>query len=486
MRILVIDDYLNVEMALRGILDGHTVTGVRDPVALPRMLAYEEPFEAAIVDLRYVQSAATGLTALATLGRLSPGTKTIISTTDEEENRLLYLLAAFQFFDPKALLAKRADAFVTRAVIEAIGRGDPSPSPDADPFRRAATMRPPLLDQLVHNRTELGIWQELARFDKRLQIASAAHVHPRTLDAFTAAKGAAIDVVAAHFSRPARGPGQVDAGPAARSANLIRVIHFARTHEQFFADHEVAGLLEASWRSRRDLQRSFPCPGAGRPFRLAAHGAAGPIAVSTGYLPVLGAALRHGPWIAGLCAFAVTPGALVVIARGLERRWLVPSEQFAAVTYGDPLLAVAAGLAVWLTGSRTPHGLTGPAAGVVAVAVMLLFGLAQWRDELRRGYYTRAQAVAPTKIWHQLVVYPVLGYWLWTAGIGGLSAPGGAAVWAGKAVLLALVGVWAAANVYDRRHPKLGHPPFDWRLVRPWPRPWAAESQTLLAAETHG
>ena len=205
MRILVIDDYLNVEMALRGILDGHTVAGVRDPAALPRMLAYEEPFDQAIVDLRYVQSAATGLTALATLRQLSPGTKTIISTTDEEENRLLYLLAAFQFFEPRALLAKRADAFVTRAVVEAVGRGDPSPSPDADPFRRAAATRPPLLDQLVHNRTELGIWQELARFDKRLQIASAAHVHPRTLDAFTAAKGAAIDVVAAHFPRPVRG-----------------------------------------------------------------------------------------------------------------------------------------------------------------------------------------------------------------------------------------------------------------------------------------
>ena len=100
-RILVIDDYLNVEMALRGILDGHTVAGVRDPAALPRMLAYEEPFETAIVDLRYVQTAATGLTALATLRQLSPGTKTIISTTDEEENRLLYLLAAFQFFEPR-------------------------------------------------------------------------------------------------------------------------------------------------------------------------------------------------------------------------------------------------------------------------------------------------------------------------------------------------------------------------------------------------
>jgi DNA-binding NarL/FixJ family response regulator len=267
-RILVIDDYLNVEMALRGILDGHTVAGVRDPDALPRMLAYEEPFEAAIVDLRYVQTAATGLTALATLRQLSPGTKTIISTTDEEENRLLYLLAAFQFFEPKALLAKRADAFVTRAVVEAVGRGDPSPSPDADPFRRAAALRPPLLDQLVHNRTELGIWQELARFDKRLQIASAAHVHPRTLDVFTAAKGAAIEAVAGHFSRPDRGNGPPagaasepaaaaspgpgpGAGPgAAHGANLIRVIHFARTHEQFFADQEVAGLLEASWRSR--------------------------------------------------------------------------------------------------------------------------------------------------------------------------------------------------------------------------------------------
>src|SRR5690348_7433568 len=131
--------------------------------------------------------------------------------------------------------------------------------------------------------------------------------------------------------------------------------------------------------ARRPGQRSFTCPDARRPSMLTAHGAAGPATVSAGYLPVLGAALRHGPWIAGLCAFAVTPGALIVIARVLERRWLVPREQFAAVTYGDPLLAMAAGLAVWLTGSRMPHGLTGPAAGVVAVAVMLLFGLAQWR-----------------------------------------------------------------------------------------------------------
>jgi hypothetical protein len=163
------------------------------------------------------------------------------------------------------------------------------------------------------------------------------------------------------------------------------------------------------------------------------------------YLPILGDALRHGPWLAGLCAFAVTPGALIVIARVLERRWMRPHEQFAAVTYGDPLLAVAVGVGVWLTGSRVPHGLTGPTAGVVAMLLTLAFGLAQWRDELRRGYYIRAQAAAPTKIWHQLVVYPVMGYWLWTATIGGLSA-GGAAAWAGKVLLVALIGPWAAES----------------------------------------
>ena len=200
------------------------------------------------------------------------------------------------------------------------------------------------------------------------------------------------------------------------------------------------------------------------------------------YLPVLGDALRHGPWLAGLCSFAVTPGALIVIAWVLERRWLRPREQFTAVTYGDPLLAVAVGVGVWLTGAQEPHGLTGPAAGVAAMLLTLAFGLAQWRDELRRGYYTRAQAAAPTKIWHQVVVYPVMGYWLWTADITGLSAPGGAAAWAGKVLLVALTGIWAATNVYDRRHPKLGHPPFDWRRVRPRDRPWPAESQTLRAA----
>jgi hypothetical protein len=204
-------------------------------------------------------------------------------------------------------------------------------------------------------------------------------------------------------------------------------------------------------------------------------------AVNSGYLPVLGAALRHGPWMAGACAFAVTPGSLIVIARVLERRWLAPRDQFAAITYGDPLLAVAVGVGTWLAGTRLPHGFTGPGAGLAVLAGCLVFGLAQWYRELRRGYFTLAQAVAPTKIWHQLVVYPVLGYWMWVSCVDGLSGSGQAAGWAEKVLLLALVAVWGVANVYDHGHPKLGHPPFDWRHGRPYPQPWAAQSQTLRA-----
>jgi hypothetical protein len=204
--------------------------------------------------------------------------------------------------------------------------------------------------------------------------------------------------------------------------------------------------------------------------------------VSAGYLAVLGEALRHGPWIAGVCAFVLTSGSFIVLARLLERRWLVPDEQFTAVTYGDPVLAVAVGVGTWLSGPSPPHGLTGPGAGGVMLTGWLVFGLAQWRGELRRGYYTRAQAAAPTKIWHQLVIYPVMGYWVWTSGVDGLLTGDWGAGWVRKALLVALVGIWLVTNVYDRSHPKLGHPPYDWRRGRPHPRPWPTESQTLRAA----
>ena len=122
------------------------------------------------------------------------------------------------------------------------------------------------------------------------------------------------------------------------------------------------------------------------------------------------------------------------------------------------------------------------AAGVATVVIMLAFGLAQWRNELRRDYYTRAQAAAPTKIWHQLVIYPALGYWLWTAGLGGLSA-GRRGGHVGRESPAADARRDMGSGQRVRPPPSQARPPAVRLAPRAaQPRPWAAESQTLGAA----
>ncbi|MFR0355137.1 hypothetical protein [Streptomyces sediminimaris] len=202
--------------------------------------------------------------------------------------------------------------------------------------------------------------------------------------------------------------------------------------------------------------------------------------MSGSYLPWLGVPLEHGPWSAALAVLAATPGGMWVLALVLERRLMGLRTGFLAVLIGDPLLAAAVALGVWRLGATPPSGPSGLWWGVASGGGWLAFGLAQWWSELRSGFFTRRQALAPTKIWHQLVVYPLLGYWLWTAGVGGLLAPGTrAADIAARAGIVACVGGWALINGYDRRRPKLGHPPYDWRRLRPCPQPWPLSSRTL-------
>ncbi|WP_225845937.1 hypothetical protein [Streptomyces sp. HPF1205] len=197
-----------------------------------------------------------------------------------------------------------------------------------------------------------------------------------------------------------------------------------------------------------------------------------------------------GPPAAALAALVISPGVHMLLAAVLERRVPRPRQEFTALAYGDPLLAVACGLGVGLAG-RGPgpaaHWMANPWGILVPAAGWLGYGLAQWRGEVRRGYYTPAQAGSPTKIWHQLGVYPLLWSVAGSAALAGLLAPGrhggaGAGRWAAKAGIVLCVAAWSAFNVHDRRHPRLGHPPFAWRRLRPLPRPWAPDSTTLRAA----
>jgi hypothetical protein len=196
-------------------------------------------------------------------------------------------------------------------------------------------------------------------------------------------------------------------------------------------------------------------------------------------------ALAHGPVVAVLAALAVSPGVHILIAGVLERRRLRASREFTALIIGDPLLALAIGIGVALS----PHGVSAPVqpvamgSGIALIAGgWLCFGLWQSWEELRSGYYSLAQTWAPTKIWHQLGVYPLLGSLGCCAVLSGLAAPpgnSGLLCGLGKTVIILLVLAWAGAMLYDRRHPKLGHPPYSWRHLRPARKPWPANSVTL-------
>ena len=204
-----------------------------------------------------------------------------------------------------------------------------------------------------------------------------------------------------------------------------------------------------------------------------------------GGLSGLRAAVQNGPWVAALVALAVTPAGYAAIAAVLERRLLRVGFEFAALLYGDPLLALGVGLGTWLLGGRRPAGLARPPFGLASSLFFLGFGLLQWGAEVRDGFYTPSQAVAPTKIWHQLVVYPVLGYLTWTACVGGLLAAGSSRSpvlhVAARAAVVGCVVAWLLAIAYDRRHPMLGHPPYDWRRLRPQPLPWPRQSVSMHA-----
>jgi hypothetical protein len=171
---------------------------------------------------------------------------------------------------------------------------------------------------------------------------------------------------------------------------------------------------------------------------------------------------------------------MVLLGLLLERRLLWPRDMPLACTIGDPVLAVSICFGVQLMGRRQPCGVIGPTDQLAAAGLWLLFGLWQWRAEVRGGFYTRRQALSPTKIWHQLVIYPTVGAWAVVAIVGGLMN-----AWrAPFSALLMILGlaIWAVTVMHNFRHPRLGHPPYDWGLLRPVSQPWGEDSVTLRAA----
>jgi DNA-binding NarL/FixJ family response regulator len=270
--ILVVDDFVLVELALAQVIQDtpHTLVGVRDPRSLPAALSQGTRFDLALVDISFGPGVPTGLTAMRIVRELSPDTKIVIESTDEERNRLLFLLASFLFFEPLALMSKASTTEEMRSLIDAVARGEltgpgfaaPGAAAEQKPVSRVQRLirGSGYLDDLIRNGTDLMLWRALVRFDKRGEVARASHVDERTVDRFTATKSQVVEQIQAEFPEDASVPDAPERWHAEnpeqrRHPNLVRLARFAQTHSHFFGDEAIDGLFAERWQSPRPRQR---------------------------------------------------------------------------------------------------------------------------------------------------------------------------------------------------------------------------------------
>jgi hypothetical protein len=189
--------------------------------------------------------------------------------------------------------------------------------------------------------------------------------------------------------------------------------------------------------------------------------------------------LASAPGQAALAAM-ISPGVHLLLSVVVERRRIDRTTEYPAVIIGDPLLAVATGLAAAVCGpqplaaSRLRHR---PWAPVISVA-MLAFGAWQARDEVRRGVFTREQALSPTKLWHQFVVYPTLTVLapsaVFAATAEAVKPTATRRQRATTAVAWGCVATWAILTLEAFGRPRPAHSAFDWgawRRTRAWTTP---------------
>jgi hypothetical protein len=253
MKIIVVDDHIaaqetvTVAVASDPATKHHAVTGVRTPDELHRIDDLGT-FGLAFVDLDFRrQSRKTGLFALRLLDQA--GVPAVIYAADDEDNRVLFLLAAFRFYRPWALVSKRASGVGIRklvATIESGARPESSAMHRYQPPRRGM----PILDRLIIRVGDIPIWQALATQSDRNAIAEVTNVSRGKVDSFLNEHSAVVAEIEEEllFRTPP------EPLPKTR-ATLGKAVHehkkrlaplhsFAVEHHRFFQDPEVTVLIK--------------------------------------------------------------------------------------------------------------------------------------------------------------------------------------------------------------------------------------------------
>jgi hypothetical protein len=253
MKIIVVDDHIaaqetvTVALASDPATKHHVVTGVRTPDELHRIDDLGT-FRLAFVDLDFRrQSRKTGLFALRLLHRAA--VPAVIYAADDEDNRVLFLLAAFRFYRPWALVSKRASGEEVRKLVATIESGARPESPAMhryEPPPRGI----PILDRLIVRAGDLPLWRALATQSDRNAIAEVTHVSRSKVDSFLNEHSAVVAEIEKDllFRTPPEPFPETQAtrGRAARAyAHRFAPMHsFAVEHHRFFQDTEVKELIE--------------------------------------------------------------------------------------------------------------------------------------------------------------------------------------------------------------------------------------------------
>lgn len=184
----------------------------------------------------------------------------------------------------------------------------------------------------------------------------------------------------------------------------------------------------------------------------------------------LGWLLTLSPVALVVALMAITPGFHLAATLLIERRRWRWADEYPAVLIGDPALALAAAFGLALDPAAARGSLLAdPVTQALAIGAALGFGWWQAAHELRQGRYVRAQIFAPSKLWHQFIVYPVLGWTTTTATLPpvlqtSLAEPRHLVV---AAVIIGLITIWGILAVDALLVWRLGHGGFDWRHLRP-------------------
>jgi hypothetical protein len=224
------------------------VESALEPHLLPSMLA-DRHLDLAFVDLDfgYTTRQETGLTALRHLADYQ--VPAIIYSADSEENRLLFLLAAFQFYRPVTLLPKNTTAAQIHDLVIRLEQNAMVlvPDPTGDPYRPPPGQAP-AIDRLIRRADDLRLWRALSMHSRRTEVASASGFSPRSVDKFLDATGEIVEQIGSILPSNREVFRDLSSGAdgAAVKRELLATAHaFAVTHYRFFSDPEIRALIEA-------------------------------------------------------------------------------------------------------------------------------------------------------------------------------------------------------------------------------------------------